>query len=839
MSTIQSLIEKISSSFEHKIGYYHPSLYIICIDNAFKGRSREEKLEHIGKKCGTTIQEILHLEAATLACIEVIHENELSEYQFALDNKSVPTHWLELFTSTQIKKRTSSVKSIHFYGYKGGQARTSVLTSLAKNLANDGYRVLVVDADIEAPSISQIFSVSASTPERTLMGLYGWAKETVPLTAYSGRNPEGRVDILPTRPDIPSYDLDYAAFTLKSTIDTSSNSKAAEKLSKLLDRKVLDHDIVVFDHRTGLSSAIVPITQSWPGPIIVSIRNDDLSMQAANYISKLFETNPRNPGAFVSFSFSPTEQDTIREAKSQDFFLDILGSQLEKDNEEEEIIDISVLSRYWINWTFDPAYLSTTCPDFEQLSQKNQSAIYQLREILGLERPASIQIRKPHTDFSSNFAEQLHESGAKSSLPFIETPHIARLFQPNNGINYVLGRKGTGKTRIFKEMAETSLADPIFSAADSNSNGLTSHSAETIELIKTCDENYQDFWWTVLNKGLINSLQITDIATSSTKQTIVLCKQLQHRKTFLIDGVETVVGSSKLSECTEALLRMLSTVQNDPEISQKISVILFIRSDLVSPAFQNIEQQTHNRKTEIKWDRESIFNFVLIGISHLNWFREKFETPCTEIDKLRSALTRGQVSLDKCLEILLQIFPSQLRRSNIRTLTFFNTYFSDAGIETNSKASFYPRLYIKFLNNICSAARERNTEALDSENKVSQSLLFEAHEIAAKEFMREVTQELSYSLNLSNNQAENTEKVTDLVAAFEELSTPFSFETICKTLHDRLNMSVTIDNIKTSMRKMKDMGIFEERAGFPGQWRAGGLYKYALRMKYVRKLKQD
>ncbi|WPC05957.1 AAA family ATPase [Pseudomonas benzenivorans] len=839
MSTIKNLIDKISPILKYKIGYYHPSLYIICIDDAFKGKGREEKLEYIQEKCGVTTQEILRLEAATLACVEAIHEGELSEYQFALDKNSVPMHWLELFASTKTRRRKPLAQSIHFYGYKGGQARTSVLTSLAKNLANDGYRVLVVDADIEAPSISQIFSVSASTPERTLMGLYGWTGETVPLTAYSGRNPEGRIDILPTRPDIPLYDLDYAAFTLKSTIDTASNSKAAERLLKLLEEKTLDHDIVIFDHRTGLSSAIVPITQAWPGPVIVSIRNDDLSMQASSYISKLFETNPGNPGAFVSFSFSPSEQDTTREAKSQDFFLDILGAQLEKDNEEEEVIDISVLTRYWISWTFDPAYLGTTCPDFEKLSQKNQDAIYQLREILGLESSAPKPIRDRSAEHLNVFSESLHESGAKSSLPFIETPHIARLFQANNGINYVLGRKGTGKTRIFKEMVEVGLADPLFSAADSNSRGLTSHSAETIELIRSCGENYQDFWWTVLNKGLINTLGITDAVSGSAKQTIDLCSRLQGRKTFLIDGVETVVGSSKLSECTEALLRMLSTVQNDPEISQKISVILFIRSDLVSSAFQNIEQQTHNRKIEVKWDRESIFNFVLIGISHLNWFREKFEAPCAEIDRLRPELTRGQVGLDKCLEILLQIFPSQLRRSNIRTLTFFNTYFSDAGVETNSKASFYPRLYIKFLNNICTSARERSAEALDSDRKVSQSLLFEAHEVAAKEFMGEVTQELSYSLNLSGNQTDNTERVTNLVAALEELSTPFSFESICKTIYERLNKSVNIENIKTSMRKMKDMGIFEERLGFPGQWRAGGLYKYALRMKYVRKLKQD
>jgi len=45
-----------------------------------------------------------------------------------------------------------SVRAIHFYGYKGGQARSSVLAFLSRVLATSGWKILVIDAAAAAPA---------------------------------------------------------------------------------------------------------------------------------------------------------------------------------------------------------------------------------------------------------------------------------------------------------------------------------------------------------------------------------------------------------------------------------------------------------------------------------------------------------------------------------------------------------------------------------------------------------------------------------------------------------------------------------------------------------------
>lgn len=46
---------------------------------------------------------------------------------------------------------------ISFYSYKGGVGRTIALIETAYNLADAGKRVLLLDLDVEAPSLHNIF----------------------------------------------------------------------------------------------------------------------------------------------------------------------------------------------------------------------------------------------------------------------------------------------------------------------------------------------------------------------------------------------------------------------------------------------------------------------------------------------------------------------------------------------------------------------------------------------------------------------------------------------------------------------------------------------------------
>jgi hypothetical protein len=45
---------------------------------------------------------------------------------------------------------------------------------------------------------------------------------------------------------------------------------------------------------------------------------------------------------------------------------------------------------------------------------------------------------------------------------------------------------------------------------------------------------------------------------------------------------------------------------------------------------------------------------------------------------------------------------------------------------------------------------------------------------------------------------------------------------------------IAAESVRNALEKMKDVGMFESRPDYPGEWRAGRLFKSSLRVKYVR-----
>ena len=63
------------------------------------------------------------------------------------------------------------MKSILFYSFKGGVGRTQTLLNVAKYLANDlGKKILIVDFDIYAPGVSYHLDLGKKEDEDYLIG---------------------------------------------------------------------------------------------------------------------------------------------------------------------------------------------------------------------------------------------------------------------------------------------------------------------------------------------------------------------------------------------------------------------------------------------------------------------------------------------------------------------------------------------------------------------------------------------------------------------------------------------------------------------------------------------
>lgn len=851
--TIQEFIDICRKQFGNnvEISYVHPSLYIICIAEEFHGLDDETKEEKFFQMTGISPEDFSKLIANVNISPYFVSKQERATRFGFIDKSAKFQHWLPLLDKgakhSTAPAEQGPVRAAHFYGFKGGQARSTVLAMLAKSLANDGYRVLVVDADIEAPSLDELFDVGVPAIDSTLMGACGWSDSLNPIPAYAATASRGLVDIIPCRPRTDSYDMDFATFGLRVSLDVKMLRTGVEKIKQLVagaNGQAL-YDLVLFDHRTGIAPSVLPIVRAWQGPTVVSVRPDGLSTQAVSAFETLFSQNPSIPGAFVYYSMSEEDRraDLVDSPDNPATkLLSALANSLALGAEEPEPLAPELLHQYWIGWHLDSAFLAKNSPDFEDLDKKNRDAITTLREVIALSEPAKQKIDLlKHAETSP--------SGALDTGWFIETNDIARLFAPASRVTYIAGRKGTGKTRLYREMVSRKLAQPLFSSADFQEGGMQSNSSNFDKLFASCDGDLKRFWWALLyvslqcdDAGNVLDFQtsLNDFCALAAEERLKnsqsfnvaqVVSQLSTERVFVIDGVETAVPVARLRVFIEELLLFMLTLQTDSAF-KNCQCRLFIRSDLLNSASQNIEQQTNQRIVHLRWDSRGIFNYVLARIERLPWFHQNFSSSCVRIRQNLDEIRSGSLMAKAYNEILLEIFPPKLKRNNLQTLTFLETYFSDSSGKIGDGTSFYPRLFEQFLSEIAKVGAENSELALENE-RISHALVLDAHSTATIQFVNEVKTELYVLLDLASDTGDNRQMVDTLVEAFEGFQTPFQLEKALDALHEKISGSEK-SKLRAALLQMTDVGIFERHPKNPGELRVGRLYKSALRMKYVR-----
>jgi hypothetical protein len=595
-----------------------------------------------------------------------------------------------------------------------------------------------------------------------------------------------------------------------------------------------------------------------PGPVAICLRLDEQSSAATGFFEILLRQNVDYPGLFISFSLDPEDTgDKLRsrngvqiETLLKTLAVSLaLGNSPSTDSGQYELpLTPDELGEFWIPWFHDRALLGSHLPAPSDLQKSNLDALHQFRTVIGFSAK-----KTPLTLPSiSTLSPVLSGSGGTDEGLFIETEALRKLLPNNTPNTYIFGRKGTGKTRLLRELAVRRLGEPLVVASDFRSDsGIPSSDGAFKDLADNLASDPEKFWWAILasalalpafasREQLIVSLnevskrtQISGVSVIKIKDIIDAACQLSAKRVFLIDGIETAFLSSRLLVYLEALFKFLLSIQNDPKLDGKVMVRLFLRTDLARRAFQNVEQQISGRVIYLSWDTQSILNFVLSRISALQWFASAFPETVLEIQGHQLLLTSSNLPVDECDRLLSQIFPQKIRRNNLLTLTFLKTYFSDSASETTT---YYPRIYDRFLqliNDPTELGRQFSSVSKLEEGRVSQSLIFAAHERAAKDYLQQVEAELVYLLQLAQDYSENSRRVKELLQAFAGLPTPFNVDTCVQDLRSKLQ-GVSEAEIRAALVQMREVGIFEERPGFAGEWRVGRLFKSSLGMKYVR-----
>lgn len=138
-------------------------------------------------------------------------------------------------------------KVISIHSYRGGTGKSNFSANLASTVALQGYRVGVVDTDIQSPGIHNIFGLESETMVKTL-NHYLWGQANIEDAAYDvtgniDLKGDGKVFLVPS-----SVKADDIAKILKEGYDVRVLNDGFRRLVKQLQL-----DYLFIDTHPGLS----------------------------------------------------------------------------------------------------------------------------------------------------------------------------------------------------------------------------------------------------------------------------------------------------------------------------------------------------------------------------------------------------------------------------------------------------------------------------------------------------------------------------------------------------------------------------------------------------------
>jgi len=860
MKTVKEFITtlnklKESNKLEFEIRFSYPYIYLDVKSEELSGILEDEDKE-------LWLAEILKISIAQLRILcnhGMISIQYVDEIERKDPIRSTGLHWLSQlydWNSNQepILMDESKIRLLHFYGYKGGQARSSVLATLACSLAEIGWKVLVVDADLEAPSLDLIFNKRTNRIDQSLLGIYlGEAPASFPVYHPITMNSLGRVDLLACKPevtDISNWDIEFSAFLIQASSDPEVIKKISTKIKELAQK--LNYDIILFDHRSGLSVTPMFWMKEMKGPVAVLCKLDQQWKTAKEFLQLLFNLNSEFPGIVISHR--PDEEDSkIYRHRNSDQIEDLL--QIIQDAKYSKVsmneLDDQLLldDSLWVEWPYDQNYRNRLLPGQVDLNNETLRAIEQIRFSIGLgTKNFNTMANVPKK--AQGEPASLSPSGAEDAGILIHTDALNKLFNLGDNYNYIFGRKGTGKTRLFRALIEEKNEMAILAPGDSD-YGIQSSLPEVARFSEKFEHKPMDFWWSILLASLKSNNRVDQLkewkilvdkaeSIEYSEECYAFIEKSRGDLRYLIDGVETAFTGALIVKYIEALFRFLKTIQDDYRINTSIKIRLFLRTDLKKYGGENLEQQIARRNIHLFWDSQTALNFLLTRIYSNNWFKEKFENEIQSMSADMEKVKGGELlKVEACKDYLDRFFPEKIKRHKINLISFLKTYFSDASGTTDQEEglSYYPRVYDSFISKISEPKTIINPpyRGQPVENgKIADDLIFAAHKSATLDYLEQVKDELAFMIQFDDDKSKNKQLISEFLNQFSGEQTPFKLNEIIENISNKMNKTMKDTQINEAFGKLKDVGIFEDWPRHPGQWRVGKLFKFSLNMKFRR-----
>lgn len=375
---------------------------------------------------------------------------------------------------------------VTFYSLRGGVGRSTALAHSARLLAGQGLRVPCVDLDLEAPGLASLFAVE----DQVAPG--GGAVQLLLRGELTGEPPDLEGELLQISDELnlqlipaglPSADYARRLALLDPAAWYREDVNPLRLLLKSIRALPRPPHVVLIDSRTGVSPLAAPllfevadlaIVAFYPHPqarrgtetltrALLSARSWRSAANAPVTPEVRFLVSPTPPAAEVRELYAERAESWVAEWLAQAYTP--TGERAYPDVTEL----VQVVSYQEVIASADSVWTTEPISDFETVAAWIAGLVEPEGADLAVGESATEPSKQQVLDtlrFTGETAEQQSDEDLRQT--FLATAAVARALRAETVL--VLGRKGTGKTAIFRRLAAGSSAIVVTSPAGTDSH---------------------------------------------------------------------------------------------------------------------------------------------------------------------------------------------------------------------------------------------------------------------------------------------------------------------------------------------------------------------------------
>jgi MinD-like ATPase involved in chromosome partitioning or flagellar assembly len=358
---------------------------------------------------------------------------------------------------------------VAFYSFKGGVGRTTALAYTAHILASQGYRIVAMDFDLEAPGLTSIFAENSSNYEDGEKGNKAGLMELL-FKTYEN---EGKIDIFPYLKPISTPGkgeifclsagkLDKAYVHQLFALDFQSfYRKHLNPLHQIIEylKKSINPHFILIDARTGLSEINAPLLLDLNDVSIIFFYPHPQTKSGFDMLTQVILSRKNMRGftpelRFVISPIPPSDKGGLFN-KGLEWVHKVVDhiSKIKKDKNSFSFTseDVTHGIRYQERIAFSEKLLyseSDILTNYRPLAEWLTKYIPKNEELV----VQKVDPNKENVLSKITFETGIAEDQANLNQFFVKTDDFSKGKQPD--IVLVLGRKGTGKTALFRMLSE-------------------------------------------------------------------------------------------------------------------------------------------------------------------------------------------------------------------------------------------------------------------------------------------------------------------------------------------------------------------------------------------------